>query len=223
MTLTIHHLQVSQSDRLVWLCEELSIPYTLVLHQRSPIFSPPSLYKLHPLGAAPIIQDGPITLAESAACAEYIIHKHGDGRLALPPSDPEYATYLYWFAFANGTLQPGVSRAMSVMGSGDTGSDNYRRVKGRLDGYLKHLDERLGGNEWLVGERFTAADVMTVFSVTTMRTFMPFSLAGYDGILAWLKRCSEREGFKRAKAKGDPELPLMIDADPPRRFTGLKL
>ncbi|KAF4554380.1 Glutathione S-transferase-like protein 2 [Elsinoe fawcettii] len=222
MTLTVHHLQVSQSDRIVWLCEELQIPYKLVLHQRDPVFSPQSIKDLHPIGAAPIIQDGPLTLAESAACAEYIIHKHGQGRLALPPSDPDYATYLYWFAFANGSLQPGISRFMSVSAM-DKESDTYKRAKGRMDQYLKHVDDRLEGNEWLVGNRFTAADVMSVFSVTTMRTFIPFELGEYKNILAWLKRCTERGGYRRYKEKGDPELPLMIDAMPPKRFTGIKL
>lgn len=94
--LTVHHLQISQSERIVWLCEELEIPYTLKLYQRAPFLAPPELKALHPMGAAPVITDGPITLAESPACVEYIIQKHGSGRLMLPPSHPDYADYLYW-------------------------------------------------------------------------------------------------------------------------------
>lgn len=100
MTLTIHHLQVSQSERLVWLCEELNIDYTLEIHQRAPIFSPESLKKLHPMLAAPIIVDSnvspPLTLAESGACAEYISVKYGKSQFILPPDHPNYADYLYW-------------------------------------------------------------------------------------------------------------------------------
>ncbi|PSK41870.1 Glutathione S-transferase 3 [Elsinoe australis] len=221
--LTVHHLQVSQSDRIVWLCEELQIPYSLVLHQRAPVFSPQSIKDLHPLGAAPIIQSGDLTLAETYACAEYIIHKHGGGRLTVPPSDPKYADYLYWYYFANGTLQPGVSRFMSVAMGADTASDNYKRVHGRLQDYLRLLDGRLEGREWLVGDVFTAADIMTVFSLTTMRTFIPYDLSEYANILAYLKRCVERPGYKRYHEKGDPELPLMIEGQPPKRFTGIKL
>ena len=104
--LTIHHLQAGQSERIPWLCEELNIPYTLILHQRSPVFAPQSIRGLNPLGQAPVIQDGDLTLAESAACIEYIIHTYGNGRLAFPPSHKNYADYLYWFHFANGTLTP---------------------------------------------------------------------------------------------------------------------
>lgn len=221
-TLTVHHLQVSQSERIVWLCEELQIAYNLVLHQRAPLFSPDSIKALHPLGAAPIIQDGPLTLAESAACAEYIIHVHGGGRLALPPTDPAYADYLYWFHFANGTLQPGVGRWLTVLSGGeDAGSDNYKRVSERLRGYVAHLDARLRESAWCVGDRFTAADVMMVFSLTTMRTFAPFSLEGYEGVLGWLQRCTQRDGYRRARQRGDPGLVLTIGAEPPRRLTGI--
>jgi glutathione S-transferase len=95
MPLTIHHLQLSQSERLPWLCEELNIPYTLTLHQRAPVFSRQSIKDLNPLRQAPVIQDGNLTLAEFAACVEYIIHVHGNGKLALPPSHKNYADYLY--------------------------------------------------------------------------------------------------------------------------------
>lgn len=110
--LTIHHLQVSQSERIIWLCEELSIPYGLKLYKRDPIYSPAPLKALSPLGTAPVIADGPLTLAESGAIVEYIIHKHGNGRLALPPTHSNYADYLYWFHFSNANLQAIVSRIM---------------------------------------------------------------------------------------------------------------
>ena len=223
-TLKVHHLQVSQSDRIVWLCEELGIPYELVLHQRAPLFSPDSIKDLNPLGQAPVIQDqrpdgSILTLAESAACAEYIINVHGNGRLALPPSHPDYAQYLYWFHFANGGLQPVIGRTMVLKMSGADESGSYAKsVHNRVTLALQLMDKRLKDNQWLAGSNFTAADIMSVFSLTTMRTFVPFSLKGYDNILAYLKRCSEREGFKRAREKGDPDLELMIGPDPPRAF-----
>jgi len=95
MTFTIYHLQVSRSERLPWLCEELQIPYTLILHQRDPFFSPQSIKDLNPIGQAPVIQDRDLTLAESAACVEYIIHIYGNGKLALSPTHKNYADYLY--------------------------------------------------------------------------------------------------------------------------------
>lgn len=216
MTLIVHHLQQSQSDRVVWLCEELGIDYTLKLHKRDPLFSPQSIKDLNKLGQAPVIQDGDLTLAESAACVEYIIYKHGNGRLALPPSHPDYASYLYWFHWSNGGLQPLIGRMMTLKMAG-VGPDNpmLARFEGNRDKFLTFLDDRLSSNEWLAGKEFTAADIMTGFSLTTMRSFYAYDLSQYKGILAYLKRVSERDGYKRARAKGDPDLPLMIDGPAP--------
>lgn len=221
--LVVHHLQVSQSDRIVWLCEELGIDYKLQLHQRTPFFSPQSIKDLHPIGAAPIIQDGDCTLAETYACAEFIMQKYGAGRLTIPPSDKDYPTYLYWYYFANGSLQPGISKVMTAAGCGDTSTDTYKRVDARKHDYLKLLNDRLEHVQWLVGDTFTAADIMTVFTLTTMRTFVPYSLAPYPNILSYLGRIVERPGYKTYREKADPNLPLMIDAEPPKRFTGLQI
>ncbi|THZ08759.1 glutathione S-transferase [Aureobasidium pullulans] len=218
--LTVHHMRVSQSERIVWLCEELEIKYDLKLHNRDPMFSPQAIKDLYEIGSAPVIQDGDLTMGESAACVEYIIHKHGDGRLALPPSHPNYADYVYWFAFSNGTLQPAVSRLMSIKAAGvDSSNDTAKRYQGKLDLYLRHVDGRLGRtNEWLAGEEFTAADIMTVFTLTTMRTFYSIDLSAYSNILAYLKRVVQRPGYKSYREKGDPELPLMIDGPAPENF-----
>jgi len=217
MSLTIHHLQVSQSERLPWLCEELHIPYILTLHQRAPIFSPQSIKDLNPLGQAPIIQDGSLTLAESAACAEYIIHVHGKGKLALPPWHKNYADYLYWFHFANSNLQPHV---LMIMQSSriETAGAYAASLMERFGKLLALMDGRLVENTWLAGDEFTAADIMTVFTLTTMRVFYPFDLTGYQGILAYLERVTQREGYKKARAKADPELELMIEGKAPQPF-----
>src|SRR4029078_164574 len=107
--LTVHHLGISQSERIVWLCEELSIPYQLVNYERDPVTRlAPAQYKaLHPFGTAPVIVDGSVVLSESGAIIEYIIARHGKGRLAVRPDAPNYADYLFWFHFANGSMMPG--------------------------------------------------------------------------------------------------------------------
>ncbi|KAL8831608.1 MAG: hypothetical protein Q9191_000759, partial [Dirinaria sp. TL-2023a] len=194
MPLTIHHLQASQSERLPWLCEELQIPYTLTLYQRAPIFAPPILKTLNPLGQAPIIQDGPLTLAESAACIEYIVNVRGQGRLALPASHKNYPDYIYWFHFANGTLQPSILLLLQQQSSSSGGSDIAARRAERFTNLLALMDARLARNEWLAGEEFTVADIMTVFSLTTMRLFYPLDLTGYEGILGYLGRVVKRDG-----------------------------
>jgi len=218
MTLIVHHLQLSQSERIPWLCEELDIPYTLILHQRAPLLAPQSIKDLNPIGQAPVIQDGSLTLAESAACVEYIIHKHGGGRLALPPSHKNYADYLYWFHFANGTLQPQLMMLMqSLRFESSSPAGPYAAAQSeRFENMLKLMDARLAKNDWLAGDEFTAADIMTVFTFTTMRPFFPFDLTPYKGILGYLGRVVQREGYKRSRAKADPELELMVDGKPPR-------
>ena len=112
--LTVHHLGKSQSERIVWLCEELEIPYELKCYTRDPVtmLAPPDYKALHPIGAAPVITDGDLVLAESGAVVDYIIAKYGNGRLALAPDHPDFAHYLYWFHFANGTLQANMGRNM---------------------------------------------------------------------------------------------------------------
>lgn len=217
MSLTVHHLQFSQSERLPWLCEELQIPYTLTIHQRDPIFSPQSIYDLNPLGQAPVIQDRDLTLAESGACAEYIIHKHGGGRLALPPSHKSYADYLYWFHFANSNLQPQILLLLQLSRV-DPLPPSFARLNERFEKLLEVMDIRLSKNNWLAGDDFTAADCMTVFSLTTMRAFYPLDLTRYQGVLGYLQRVVQREGFKKARAKADPELELMIDGMPPLSY-----
>src|ERR1700761_2103333 len=105
--LTVHHLGKSQSERIVWLCEELEIPYQLRCYARDPVtvLAPADYKALHPIGSAPVIFDGDTVLAESGAIVEYIVAKYGNGRLTLGASDPGFAAFLYWFHFANGTLQ----------------------------------------------------------------------------------------------------------------------
>jgi len=106
--ITIHHLGVSQSERIIWLFEELDLPYTLVRYDRDPETRlAPAAYKaLHPMGTAPVVTDDALLLSESAAIIEYVIAKYAGGRLALTPQDPNFAAYLYWFHFANGSMLP---------------------------------------------------------------------------------------------------------------------
>lgn len=211
--LKIHHLGHSQSERIVWLCEELGLPYDLVHYTRDAVtrLSPPELKALHPLGAAPLIEDGPLLLAESAAIVEYIIVKHGGDRLKLGPDHADYAQFLYWFHFANGNLMPVIGRMMSVSRSQlPTDHPVQQNAQVRLERVLALVEARLGDATWLAGEEFTAADVMSVFPLTTMRLFQPLDLTPYPNIRAYLQRIGERPAYQRAMAKGDPDLvPLL--------------
>ncbi len=97
MALTVHHLEISQSERVVWACEELGIDYELRRYERSPVLPPPEYRLLHPLGSSPVIKDGDLTLAESGACVEYICQVYGGGRFIVGPGQKNYADFLYWF------------------------------------------------------------------------------------------------------------------------------
>jgi glutathione S-transferase len=211
--LTVHHLGKSQSERIVWLCEELGIPYELKLYERDPVtrLAPPEYKALHPLGAAPVITDGQVVLAESGAVVEYIIAKHGNGRLVLAADHPGFAQFLYWFHFANGTLQPATGRNM-ILGRLRLPEDNpmLLAMKGRLNLALGLVEARLGRTTFLAGHEFTTADIMAVFSLTTMRLFLPFDLAPYPGILAYLQRIGRRDAYQRAMRKGDPDMAPLL-------------
>lgn len=211
--LTVHHLGKSQSERIVWLCEELEIPYALKRYTRDPvtILSPPDLCAVSPTGAAPVITEGDLVLPESGAIIEYILAKHGGGRLALGPDYPDFASYLYWLHFANGTLQPVMGRNM-ILSRLNLAADNpvLHSTRGRLERALGLVDSRLGKAEYLAGSDFTAADIMIVFTLTTMRYFMPVDLAPYPNILAYLQRIAQRPAYQRAMAKGDPGMPLLL-------------
>jgi glutathione S-transferase len=213
--ITVHHLQTGQGERIPFLLEELGVPYELKLHQRSPLLSPPDLKSKHPMGASPVIEDAtfnpsnPLVLAESNAIAEYLIHKHGNGRLALPPSHENYADYLYWFSFPNSTLQSNLFRRAMVRGMVGEKDPRYIGNDARTKGAVSHVNNRLLATKaYLAGDEFTAADVMMMWCFTTMRKFEPFDLTEYEGVLGWLKRVSEREGYKMAMKKCDPDLDL---------------
>lgn len=211
--LTIHHLGHSQSERIVWLCEELGVPYEITRHERDPVtlLSPPALRALHPIGAAPVIEDDGLLLAESAAIVEYIIVKHGGGRLRLGPEHPDYAAFLYWFHFSNGNLQPVFGRLMMI-GRAGLAPDHplQMAVQGRLDRVMALVEARLGEADYLASHEFTAADIMSVFSLTTMRLFQPLDLRPYPNVLAYLQRIGARPGYQRAMAKSDPDLVPML-------------
>jgi len=211
--LTVHHLGKSQSERIVWLCEELGIPYELKHTARdSRTMLAPAPYKaLHPIGSAPVIADGDLVLAESGAIVEYIIAKHGNGRLALGAGHPDFAQYLYWFHFANGTLQAGMGRLM-MLNRLKLDSDNPVLVtsKARVDRAFDLVDARVREAEYFAGKDFTAADIMMGFSLTTMRYFQPYDLGRCPNIVKYMARIGARPAYRRAMEKGDPGMALLL-------------
>ncbi len=155
--ITIHHLGVSQSDRVVWLMEELNLPYELKWYDRGADFLAPAEYRaLHPVGTAPIIVDGDLVMAESTAIVEYISQRHGGGRLSVPVSDPNYPHYLFWMQF-NNNLQSVLFIKLAFQSTGTTpGADNpmMATTQRREDGIYRALEQRLGESDYLGGREF---------------------------------------------------------------------
>ncbi|TQS33870.1 hypothetical protein Golomagni_05771, partial [Golovinomyces magnicellulatus] len=187
MGLTVHHLQISQSERVPWLCEELGIDYELVKHQRDPFLSPQSIKDLNPIGQAPVIQDGDVTLpesaaapvindgdltiAESGACLEYIDNKYGGGKFTVKPDAPNYADYLFWWHWSNGTLQPLIGRYVAASKNPDPNNMMYKYVVDKYERCMKLLNDRLGKVDYLSGSEPTLPDFMIVYTLSTGRYF----------------------------------------------------
>lgn len=208
--LTVHHLGVSQSERIVWLCEELSVPYQLKRYDRDPVtrLAPPELKALHPFGAAPIISDGSVVLAESAAIIEYIIARYGKGRLAVRPDAPNYADYLFWFHFANASMMP-VQFAGAIKPSPDE-SPRTQFMRERCERSWRMVEDRLGAVPYFAGPEFTAADIIMLFVLTTMRAFVPRDIAPFPNVREYLQRIGARPAYRRAMQKGDPQMTPLL-------------
>jgi glutathione S-transferase len=206
MTITIFHLETSRSERIVWLMEELGLSYEMeVFPRETTAAAPHPLKEIHTLGRAPVIRDGDAVLAESGAIVDYIVHRHGGGRLALPSGDPRYARYLYWLHFAEGSL---MSLLLIVLVLGRVkeaaASAVPARMRERMNQMLSFVDRDLAGGPWFVGEAFTAADVMMVFPFTTLRNFLDYDLAPYANIVAYLARIGARPAYKKAMSLAGP-------------------
>lgn len=196
------------------------------VYKRDPqtALAPAELKELSPFGTAPYFRDTnvnpPVCLAESGAIAEYIVTVYGPKapsgiRLTRTPDDAEYGEYLQWLHFANASLQAAVSRDMMFLVAGMTeeSSPIVGALKARTHGAMKHLDDRLAGNKYLAGEQLSTADIMSVFSVTTMRGFCPkLDLGPYPNLLRYLKDVAERPAYKEALRKGDFGMEPMIGA-----------
>jgi glutathione S-transferase len=209
--ITVHHLKVSQSERVVWLCEELGIDYELKTYARESNGAAPAAYKaLHPQGTAPIITDGNLALAETGAIVDYILARYGGGKLVVGPQAPNFADYLYWLHFGNGFFVP--STMMAIVASRMAG-DNQQAAQvftGRNELAYRMSEDRLGKVPYFAGPEFTVADIMMVFPLATMRIVTGRDLNASPNLRAYLKRIGERPAYQRAMQKGDPGMKPML-------------
>jgi glutathione S-transferase len=209
--LTVYHLGVSQSERIPWLCEELGVPYELKRYNRDNGLAHPIFRSLHPLGSAPVITDDDLTLAESGAIMEYIIHRYGNGRLSVQPDASNYADYLYWYHFANATLMvrilPGLMMSMAGL-TQDSPMSGF--MKAREDAAFDLIENRLKEEPYLAGPDFTAADIINFFPLTTMRAFTKRDFSQAPNTRAYLARVGQRPAYLRAMAACEPAMALTL-------------
>jgi glutathione S-transferase len=200
--ITVHHLNDSRSQRILWLLEELEVPYEIVHYQRDATtrLAPPELKAVHPLGKSPVISDEHGTIAESGAIVDHIIRVHGGGRLAPAPGAPTYEAYNEWLHYAEGSAMLPLMLKMYVARLGEAGAPLHPRIESEIDNHMSYVDAALAGQDWLLGDALTGADIQMSFVGEILK---PLGAAGrYANIDAWVARFQARDAYKRALEKG---------------------
>lgn len=200
----VHHLNDSRSQRILWLLEELGLPYEIRHHTRDPQtrFATASLKAAHPLGKAPAITDGGLTIAESGAIIDYIIRRHGNGRLQPATSSADYDRYQEWLHYAEGSAMFPLLMKMYMGRIGPAAEVIAPRVAGEIARHLGYINNSLAGRTWLMGDTFTGADVQLSFIGEFAGT--QGLRAPYAHLEAWVKRCQARPAYRTAIDKGGP-------------------
>ena len=212
----VHHLNHSRSQRVLWLLEELGVPYEIVRYERDrkTMLAPPELKRVHPLGKSPVVTDGPLVLAESGAILETLVERHGP-QLRPDPASPEFLRYRYWMHYAEGSLMPPlllklvfdqVEKAPLIVrpvAKAISAKVKRRFITPNLRQHLDFLEAELASGPWFAGQAFSAADVQMSFPVEAA-----VARGGLDAsrprLMDWLRRIHERPAYQRAIDKGGP-------------------
>ena len=210
--LTVHHLGISQSERIVWLCEELELDYAFKRYDRRADnrLAPDEYKALHPMGIAPVITDGDLVLGESGAICDYICARYGKGRLQPAPDDPDFADHLFWFHWSNGTFMTTLMMQLVLGGAGGDANPAAPFVTDRSRRGWAMVEERLGQAPFFGGRNLSTADIMMVYCLTTSRAFRGTSLEGHPNLGAYLQRIGARPAYQRAMAKAEPGMTPML-------------
>jgi glutathione S-transferase len=215
--ITVHHLNNSRSQRVLWLLEELGVPYEVKRYQRNPatMLAPPELRAVHPLGKSPVITDDGVTIAESGAIVDYLVERYGAGRLAPPPGTPERLRYSYWLHYAEGSAMPPLLMKLIFTRLKSGRMPFFFRpvaraiadrtlagfVEPQIKLHLDYLEAELGKSEWFAGPEFSAADIQMSFPLEAAA-----SRGGLDEsrprLTDFLKRIHARPAYRRALERG---------------------
>lgn len=217
--ITVHHLERSRSQRVLWLLEELGVPYELKRYQRNPttMLAPPELKQVHALGKSPVITEDGLTVAESGAIIEYLVDRHGAGRLRPADGTPARLQYTYWLHFAEGSaMSPLLLKLVfdkvrtakvpffvKPIAKGIAAQVMSSFVQPNIDNQLAFMQAELSARPWFAGSEFSAADIQMSYPLEAAQ-----SRAGLDGrypaLQDWLKRIRARPAYARAIAQGGP-------------------
>jgi glutathione S-transferase len=200
--ITLHHLNNSRSQRILWLLEELGAPYEIKAYQRDAVtnLAPPELKAAHPLGKSPVIDDGDIKIAESGAIVDYLVRTYGGGALAPAKEAAAHEAYLEWLHYAEGSAMLPLMINLYVMRLGEAGAPLKPRIDGEIDNNLAYIEQALAGHDYILPQGFTGADVQLSFVGEVARAFG--RLGSYPNIAAWVARLHERPAFKASIEKG---------------------
>jgi len=215
--LIVHHLNNSRSQRVLWLLEELGVPYEIKRYERDPktMLAPPELRAVHPLGKSPVITDDGQTLAESGAIIEYLVDKYGQGRFAPAAGTPERLRYTYWMHYAEGSAMPPLLLKLIALRIASAPMPFFAKpiarkiawtlqssfIDPQLKLHLGYINKELGATGWFVGNDFTAADVQMSFPLeaATARGGMEGQI---PAVVDFLKRIHARPAYQRALERG---------------------
>jgi glutathione S-transferase len=200
--LVVHHLNDSRSQRILWLLEELGVPYEIKPYQRDSQtrLAPPELKQVHPLGKSPVITDGGKTVIESGAIIDYVIRRYGKGGMQPAPETASYDEYVQWMHYAEGSAMLPLMLNLYAARLGDAAAALMPRIEGEIANHLAYIDGALKGRQFLVGETLSGADVQMSFVGEVAGAFG--KRAQYPNLDAWTKRLHERPAYKKAIEKG---------------------
>lgn len=201
--LTVHHLETSRSTRVIWLLEELGLPYELVTYRRDVrLRAPPALAEIHPLGKAPVLVDDGLVIAESAVILTHVNERHGGGRLAPARSTPAHVTHEEWLHYAEGSASfPILTTLIGGMTGGlSEGLDGF--IRPLLARTFDYIAQGVGAGPFLLGEMFTLADIQIAYQLAVAES--AGMLEDRPALTDYLRRLEGREAFGRAVAKGGP-------------------
>ncbi|HXC57575.1 MAG TPA: glutathione S-transferase family protein [Rhizomicrobium sp.] len=200
MTIQVHHLNNSRSQRILWLLEELGTPYEIVKYQRgSPVpFAPPELKAVHPLGKSPVITDGGKTIAESGAIVEYLIDVYGKGKFKPKAGSDDYWKYIEWMHYAEGSAMLPLLMALYTGMLGDAAALLKPRVDSEIANNLSYLEAGIKGRSFFVGGDLTGADIQLLFVLEAAGA----RLEPYPGLVKYRAAMQARPAYKRGIEKG---------------------